>query len=70
MEMINIMHKRVQIILFILIYKMNILLKVLNFVFFFMIIVFILMNVGFQKTIKVGMNYSVILMQNVMMQLL
>ena len=31
--------------------------------FFIMIIVFILMNVGFQKTIKVGMNYSVILMQ-------
>ncbi len=57
-------------ILLTLIYKMNILLKLLNFVYDIMTIVFILMNVGFPKIIIIGMKYSVDMKLNVMIQLL
>ena len=49
---------------------MNILLKLLNFVYGIMTIVFILMNVGFPKIIIIGMKYSVDMKLNVMIQLL
>ncbi len=57
-------------ILLTLIYKMNILLKLLNFVYDIMTIVFILMNAGFPKIIIIGMKYSVDMNLNVMIQLL